>query len=444
MLDMKLEGLCVQGEPARLIPTLSDSNKERRALSVFLASLLAVDPFRKLLLSSIDRPFGVRSKIECYTEVVFKDHNEANDRNDGLIVITSGGSTWRALVEAKIGSAELKKEQLERYIKLAKANKIDALITISNEFATLPTHHPIPLTKNQLKGLDVYHWSWMYILTQAILLLRVEQTIDPDQRYLLDEVARFLEHDKASVRRFDTMSRGWRESVLAVKTGERLEKGSTAVQQVVGNWHQLQRDISLLLTRRLARPVATVLSRKHAQNQELRFRDGCENLAVTNQLSCAFHIPDAASSLGVSADLMRRTITCVLSISAPGDRKSAKARTNWLLRQLSDVESEDVFIRARWPGRSPDTQESLIKLREDPELLSHPNKKIAPNWFDVLLVADLAGKFSGAKTFIERLERIVPAFYEDVAQNLRNWNPPPPKMRPPEIQQDQEIELVGE
>ena len=45
----------------------------------------------------------------------------------------------------------------------------------------------------------------------------------------------------------------------------------------------------------------------------------------------------------------------------------------------------------------------------------------------LLAVMLFAGKFSGAKTFIEQLEATLPHYYEEVGQHLRAWVPPPPK-----------------
>lgn len=82
-------------------------------------------------------------------------------RPDGLIIINTGRSQWKALVEAKIGKAELDAEQIKDYLALAKKYKIDAVITLSNQYSAIPSHHPIQFKKSDLKGVDLYHFSWM-------------------------------------------------------------------------------------------------------------------------------------------------------------------------------------------------------------------------------------------------------------------------------------------
>jgi hypothetical protein len=46
-----------------------------------------------------------------------------------------------------------------------------------------------------------------------------------------------------------------------------------------------------------------------------------------------------------------------------------------------------------------------------------------------MLIRDIAGKFSGSKTFIEQLETAVSDFYAEVGQYLRAYVPPPPQLK---------------
>ena len=44
------------------------------------------------------------------------------------------------------------------------------------------------------------------------------------------------------------------------------------------------------------------------------------------------------------------------------------------------------------------------------------------------MITDLAGRFSGRRTFIEDLEKVIPEFYDKVGQHLRRWTPGPPSI----------------
>ncbi len=54
-------------------------------------------------------------------------------RPNNLLIITMGSRTWSASIESKIGNAELRRDQLEEYLDLAREVGIDAVITISNQ-----------------------------------------------------------------------------------------------------------------------------------------------------------------------------------------------------------------------------------------------------------------------------------------------------------------------
>src|SRR3954466_10078378 len=120
---------------ARLIPTSGiqgADEQEMRATSALLAVMSAVKEFHRTLLSPLGAHAG---KIECFIEVPFElDGREV--RPDGLIRVTRGSKTWTALVEVKTGKNELAAPQIEAYLDIVRAQKFDALITISNEIAS--------------------------------------------------------------------------------------------------------------------------------------------------------------------------------------------------------------------------------------------------------------------------------------------------------------------
>lgn len=132
----------VTGEIARLMPLAKQ--QEAKATSIILSCLSSVKEFAEQVLNPLGVSAGVRSKINVYTEVKFQNKfDKINLRPDGLIVVHNGKKAWRALIEAKVGNNLLKETQVKEYITIAKNYKIDAIITISNEYSTLPSHHPL-------------------------------------------------------------------------------------------------------------------------------------------------------------------------------------------------------------------------------------------------------------------------------------------------------------
>jgi hypothetical protein len=187
--------------------------------------------------------------------------------------------------------------------------------------------------------------------------------------------------------------------------------------------------LSLMLSRQLRTLVTISLPKSHREDQEARLKDDSDALIREHKLTCTLDVPDAAAPLDITADLLRRSVVVSMSLTAPKDKQRASARINWLLKQLAKSQAPGVQIRANWPGRAAATQASLDILRQNPESLEADNKSLAPYSFDVLLVADLAGKFAGRRTFIEQLEEVVPLFYKDVGEHLRAYVPPPPKLK---------------
>lgn len=438
----KFPDYVVAGEPARLIPVVADTSREQRSASVLLAGLRSVFELREALLKSIGVRVGNRAKLEAWTEVAFAkdEQTKKGDRPDGLLVLHTGKKEWRALIEAKIGNAELNADQIARYVQQAKQNKIDAVITISNQFAALPTHHPVSLPKNTIRGVELYHWSWMYIVTQATLLLDRDAVKDEDQVFILREILRYFEHDSAGISTFDRMNREWKDVVSKVQSGAPLAKTSDEVQNSVSCWHQEQRDVCLLMSRQIGENVTLKLSRSHRVDPVQRLKDDAEKLAKEKVMAFALDIPNAASDLEVVADLTKRTIACSMRLTAPADKKSTKARFNWLGRQLAKADPKGVMVKATRPGRAEETQAMLSDALADPSILNSPTSSVVANAFEVFYLVDLAGRFAGNKVFIEQLEEAVPHFYEQVGQHLQAWTPPPPKIQRRDEPGDETVE----
>lgn len=415
------------GEVARLIPVIADSRKEQRVVSVFLATLVAVPDFAQSILSSIGQRIGNRTQIDSFTEVVLENQkNGAKDRPDGLLAVDFGRKTWAALIEAKIGSAKIEVDQVQRYVQLARENDLEAVITISNEFAGKPSHGPVSIPKNQLRKVSLYHWSWKFILTEAILLQSRSAISDPDQAFILREFIRFASHDSVGIKGFESMPTEWTTLLTHVQGGGVLKRNSNDVEAVISAWHQEIRDLSLRMSHHLAVNVENKISRIHGASQEQRLKDDSTGLADRYVLETTLEIPGAASDLNVVADLKTRTINVGMRIDAPQDRQRGIARVNWLLRQLKQIDSDDVFVSAIWPSRAQDTICPLESLRENPNMIFETSQQV-PRAFQIFRISYDARRFAGRRTFIEEIERAVPMFYDSVGQYLKQWRPKAPK-----------------
>lgn len=442
---MELPEYLKSGEAARLFPVLAETSKEGRTLSILLSCLCYVDEFGRALLASVGQRLGSRASLRAYTEVVFKAEKESSAwRPDGLMIVTVGNRSWSALVEAKVGNNELGTEQIERYLEIARGKGVNAVITISNQFATQPSHHPVTVPASALRKVELYHWSWMSILTHANLLISNDGILDRDQRIILNEFVRFLTHDSAGVRGFDQMPAAWSEIVASVQANSLPRVSSSETREVVSAWHQEVRDLSLILSRKTAANVKARLSRAHAADHVARMKAEAAKLAETACLSVTYDVPDAAAPLDVCVDMRTQSVTVSMKLRAPDDRKTTKARVGWLLRQLPDLVSQEYYVRLFWPGRTAATQHQIAQLRDNPLVAEIERASQVVLSFEVLLVKNLGRRFAQRRNFIADLELAVPEFYQEVGQRLKPYQPTPPKIREAEQQSAVDVQDLAE
>lgn len=425
-MSVDLPEMLKGGEVARLIPVAYSSQKERSAASVLLATLCVVRPFAEIALGTLQRTLGSRSTVSAFTEVVCKKQlPEVSCRPDGLLIVSTPRSEWRALVEAKIGTAKINPAQLSLYCKLAALNDVDAVITISNELTSLPQHPPYEIPAGICGNLEIFHWSWMKLITLAtILVSSADDEFDPEQHFILKEMLRYFSHENTEVRGFHQMNSEWPVLLERVHSGADVRKAQTQVVETIRAWHQEQSDMCLILSRKLKVAVTTRLKKFHRESQSARVDADAEEFVTTKRLTAAFEIPNVAGPIEVIADALKRNIICQMCVNAPEDKKRYESRLNWLLRQLPDEPDVPVGIHIRW--RNGGTSFGWLgDLRTNPKSADIDRSGALPKCFEVFTVTDLGKKFAGTKNFIEVLEGAVPQFYDNVARHIRAWQPSP-------------------
>ena len=425
----KLKSSLLTGTPARLVPVVADSKKEERATSVIMAAFMVVPEFSHAVLSDAGAPISTISKVQCLTEVSFRGDGAKNIRPDALIIVTTRGKLWSALIETKVGAKELGAEQIESYLSLAKEHGVDAVITISNQFATLPTHHPVPVNKHKTRHTGLYHFSWLSIVSRAILLLEGKAIEDREQVFILKEIVRYLRHDSSGVQSKLKMSSGWRASCDAIYHKATLRKNNDDINAAVASWHQLEKYLSIQMTGAVNRPVTGFLRRKYVADPALRLRDDVDELITGNILTTELSIPNAAGRILVRADFMRKALELSIHLDAPKDTKRQSSTINWLVRQLKNCKSDDAIIRAHWPRRAGTTMIAAEEINESPAALIPRNVKDNPVSFDIVRVIDMGAKFKSVKAFVELSEAALIDFYSDICQHLSRWIPKAPQVK---------------
>lgn len=416
--------------------------QEKRATSALLATMMAVRPLGRGITARVGAPAGT---IETYLEVPFP-RGEGVVIPDGVIRIARGARMWTALLETKTGSGQLRRDQVESYLDVARQQGYDAVVTLSNEIAPAAGEHPVTVDRRKLAKVALFHLSWAEVLHEAQMVLAHRGVDDQLQAWLLHEFVRYLQHPRSGAAGFDDMGSSWvpvRESVAAGT----LRAGDRKVPAVVDAWIRLVRQLSLRLTAELGVNVAHVLPRKLATDPVGRTRAGVEALVQTGCLTATLKVPGAAGPLSVAADLRTGQVRVSTKVPAPQEG-TAQRRITWLLRQLKDA-PDDLLIDVSFSGTSESTCEQLRDVRDKPAaLLASSRADVAS--FTLTRTLPLGTKRSGLRgAFIPSVVHAVEGFYGDVVQPLRPWVARAPQLpegavsAEPDASDEAEADAVG-
>ena len=411
--------------PARLIPTTGiggQEDQEQRATSSLLAVMQAVPQFGRAILKHVNAPAG---RTKTFTEIRFVDEDTKLSIPDGAIVIEWGRSRWVCLLEVKTSGAELRPEQVGRYVDLARTNEFDAILTISNEITASPLESPISVDPRRLKKVALRHLSWWQVMTEARVEHKHRGVSDPDQAWILGELIAYLDHEKAGAGGFDDMGDKW----VGVRDGARagtLRSSDAGVRDVVRRWEQFVQYLALGLSQDLGREVLPVWPRKVEPAARLQL--GIRSLVDQGRLTATIKIPDAAAPIDLIADFRTRFFTTSVEMAAPREGRP-KTRIGWIVRQLKAA-PDSLRIEARYPNAREFPSETLKVAREKPDqLLYREDPKREPRGFRLSLSRDLGAKRGKSPgSFVQDSKQQVLEFYRSPVQQLREWNAVAPKL----------------
>jgi hypothetical protein len=374
-----------------------------------------------VVFAELGRRVGRRTSISSFTEVVLSNQpDETNCRIDGLLALDTVRGGWRALVECKIGASRIEPSQVAQYCKVARANGVDAIITISNEPTPRPTHLPYDAPRES-RNLELYHWSWSQLVAIADRLLEVDHEFDDEQQLILREMVRYFDYETSEVRDFNQMGTSWAPLVQRIISGASLSRGDPDTHEAIRCWHQVQDAVCTRLSRDLRLPVSVLLARAHRDDRAARIADGVTALVESNFLYGSFEFPELAGPLELEANVMARTIACRLEVLAPRDRQRYSARLRWLLNQLPEESDPEAIVEFIW-DRGVRSRASIANLRANPDT-GRLDIAGAPNYFDISVITDLSNRFSATRNFAPALEEAIAHFYDKIARHIRPWQP---------------------
>ncbi len=326
---------------------MSDANKERRTCSIALAALTSVRPFAGRVLGHLGIRVGRRTDITAFVEILLETIPQGLTHSvpDGLIEVKNSKTIWRALVETKIGNAELEKQQVSDYVDIAKFHKFNAVLTISNDFVADPRHNPSKFTLRRNATVDLLQLSWTMIRTCAEISLAEDDFENQHERLILEEVGNYLADESSGVQTFKMMNKEWAEVVKDIRDSDRLSAKDNKIRETIASWRQKQRDIALLMKRKATGNAELKLPREHLKNKASRIEHDSVELVRNKMLSLTMKMP-ATSDLVVQANVDQRSIRCFQRFLAPTDRKRHSARVNLLRNQLKGCECKGGYVTA--------------------------------------------------------------------------------------------------
>jgi hypothetical protein len=418
---------------AQLIPTYKPGD-EMALSSVFLSSLRLIREFK--------RDFFNEARL--INSGVFPQFEES--RIDGFIIVVKGGIIKDAvIIEIKNKNNILDKVQIEKYIDLAKKLCIPKLITISNQFVSEPSQSPLNIKIP--KNLEMYHFSWSYILTLAhILLFDNENNIeDEDQVEIMKEVVSYFTNNVSGICGFTQMRQGWKDVVNKINAGTRLKQTDPIVIDTVTSWQQEEKDMALILSRKLGLLVKSGYSKFKGNlklriendskkgNLKLRIENDSKNLITDKQLISTLKVKGAVSDITVRALFEKRIVEMSVTLNVPLDKK-IKGQIGWLKRQLDfcNKKNPDIFetikneLKININIKHAKGIERISYDRLDSIHQEFKNKEIKE--FGIVQVKDFGKKFAASQKFVEVLEKMLLDFYKGVIQYLSRWEQPAPKL----------------
>ena len=383
----------------KLIPM--QKQPERRLLSVFMSLVELSSEVRGQFFDMCGYGAGRTCSLQSYMEVSYNKSKYSDVRPDGLVFAKRGSNTWSAFIEAKARTSKIRPEQIIDYIDLAASVDVDAVISISNEFARSPEELPYTIPLGKMKKRSVYHFAWADIRT-FLERVKHQANLEALEAAVLDQCLEFFWHDDSGVSTFDKMPQDWPKFVDSARTGVGFSTKTPGITEIVHAWQQERRDLCSKLSHTTKQSVELRHSAGVRSTPDQRLKEDRARLANQYELEARYYFKETKSELVVTADLVNRKITFSLSISAP-ENKKAKASITWLTETASGLSVSPLDIVVTWKGRGQVSSFALDDLRSEPEA-AWAGQKERPRGIQIITSLQSAADFRSAKKFIASLE----------------------------------------
>jgi hypothetical protein len=216
------------------------------------------------------------------------------------------------------------------------------------------------------------------------------------------------------------MSDGWVKICEDIKN--QITPKNEDLEDAVLSWQQEIVDMKLLLSRKLGVKVKT-----NNENPEKRLKTDSNKLKTKNFLSTILKVDGAVSDIEIKSEFERRILQMSVDIIPPLD-SGAIAKLNWLKRQLDKLDesiTSKLIIEASIKFYSKPIKFEFSDYESFYEYVDIKNKDLTS--FKISLI-NTSKTFTQKKKFVTEIESMIVKFYSEIVQNLKNWNPPAPKI----------------
>ena len=135
------------------------------------------------------------------------------------------------------------------------------MLTISNQITASPTESPVVVDPKKLKKVALRHLSWWQVMTEARVEHKHRGISDPDQAWLLGELFRTWDNERAGAVGFEDIGQNW----VGVRDGARqktLRLSGADVREVARRWEEFVQYLALGLCQDLGKDVVPMWPKK--------------------------------------------------------------------------------------------------------------------------------------------------------------------------------------
>ncbi len=385
----------------RLIPISKQT--ERRLLSVFMALLDLVPVIRSDFLAKCGFGAGKTSSVQSHMEVSYSSPKLPDVRPDGLIACKRGSTTWGAFIEAKAEGKLIRPDQIQDYADLAAALDLNAIITLSNEFALSPSELPYHIAMNKRRKRDIFHFAWADLRT-FLETYRNSGVLSEIELKILTECLRFFWDASSGIATYDAMPVRWPEFVQAAGIALGFGTKTQGITEIVHGWQQERRDLCSKLTYETGLDVQLTHAAGARADQEERLDFDRRALADEYVLSASYGFKGSKAQLTTLAELQSCRTSVAMQFLPPPDKK-ARAVVSWFLSAVEGSDWEGATVSFDWKGRNQKRTFNIADLRTNPDE-AFEGQKDAPKSIRVVRSIHDVRRFKSRKKFIEDVESL--------------------------------------